>query len=89
MNFTKGLKNLFTPSIINFILATCLIIILILIYLKTNKLDLFTDGDYLTTFINNYINKTTQKNAYMQILNQQEQKIQLLTQKVSKLINPS
>jgi hypothetical protein len=45
MNFTKGLSNLFKPTYINLILAVCLIIILILIYLKTNKLDLFTGVD--------------------------------------------
>lgn len=45
MNFTKGLSNLFKPTYINIILAVCLIIILILIYLKTNKLDLFYGAD--------------------------------------------
>ena len=45
MNFTKGLSNLFKPTYINIILAVCLIIILILIYLKTNKLDLFNGAD--------------------------------------------
>lgn len=45
MNFTKGLSNLLKPTYINIILAVCLIIILILIYLKTNKLDLFYGAD--------------------------------------------
>ena len=45
MNFAKGLSNLFKPTYINIILAVCLIIILILIYLKTNKLDLFYGAD--------------------------------------------
>jgi hypothetical protein len=105
MNFTKGLSNLFKPTYINFILALCLIIILILIYLKTNNLDLFTEpngyttkpilatllkgNDYLTSFINNYTNKILQQNTYKQVLATQEQTIQSLSQKVSKLINPS
>ena len=45
MNFAKGLSNLLKPTYINLILAVCLIIILILIYLKTNKLDLFYGAD--------------------------------------------
>ena len=48
MNFANGLSNLFKPTYINFILAVCLIIILILIYLKTNKLELF-DGTTANT----------------------------------------
>jgi hypothetical protein len=94
MNLSKGLKHLFTPTIINVIIAICLIIILILIYLKTNKLELFgatdlTNNDFLSTFINKYVNKIKSQNNYMKVLATQEQTIKNLTTNVSKLINSS
>jgi len=97
MNLSKGLNNLLKPTYLNFILALCLIIILSLIYLKTNKLDLFdptistpfTSDNYLKSFINNYSNKIKQQNANLQILSTQEQTIQTLSQQVANLINPS
>lgn len=101
MNFTKGINNLFSLTYINFILALCLIIILILIYFRTKKLDLFdptvggdissqlSSNNYLTSFIKNYINKNQQQNANMEILAKQEKTIQTLSQKVINLINPS
>ena len=48
-----------------------------------------TDNNYLTSFINNYINKIQQQNVYKKVLATQEQKIQKLSQQVSNLINPS
>ena len=95
MNLSKGLNNLLKPTYLNFILALCLIIILCLIYLKTNKLDLFdpttplTSNNYLTSFLNNYTNKIIQQNANIDILKNQEKTIQTLSQQVAKLINPS
>jgi hypothetical protein len=108
MNISKGLKNLFAPTIINVIIVLCLIMILLLIYLKAKKIDLFdpmdplnpynvskptlsslTSNDYLTTFINNYVNKIQQQSNYMKVLATQEQTIQNLSQKVSNIINPS
>jgi len=94
MNLSKGLKHLFTPTIINVIITICLIIILILIYLKTNKLELFgatdlTNNDFLSTFINKYVNKIKSQNNYMKVLATQEQTIKNLTTNVSKLINSS
>jgi hypothetical protein len=102
MNISKGLRNLFASTINNIIIALCLIIILILVYLKTKKIDLFgiddpTEGrptsslnnnDYLSTFINKYVNKIQQQNNYKTVLATQQQTIQNLTQKVSNLINP-
>lgn len=87
----------------NFILALCLIIILILIYLRTKTLDLFgeptpsntpsinllTNNDYLSTFINKYIKNIQQKNSYMKKLERQQKTIATLSQQVSNLINPS
>jgi hypothetical protein len=99
MNISKGLKNLFTPNIINIIIAICLIIILFLVYIKTNNIDLFdptdnsytalTNNDYLTSFINKYVNNIKQQNNYMKVLATQEQTIQNLSDKVSDIINPS
>jgi len=84
MNISKGLKNLFTPTIFNVIIAICLIIILILVYLKTKKIDLFN-----TTFINKYVNNIQQKSNYAKVLATQEQTIQNLSKDVSDLINTS
>jgi hypothetical protein len=101
MNISKGLKNLFTPTIFNVIIAICLIIILILVYLKTKKIDLFnpTTGillqqesgniDFVTTFINKYVNNIQQKSNYAKVLATQEQTIQNLSKDVSDLINTS
>jgi hypothetical protein len=95
MNISKGFKNLFTPTIINIIIAICLFIIIVLIYLKTKKIDLFspdialTNNDFLSTFISKYVNNIQQQSNYMKTLATQQQTIQNLTQKVSGLINPS
>lgn len=107
MTLSKGFSNLFKPTIINFILAGCIIIILILIFLHNGKIDLFTNNDiipsttpnsgialltgndYLTTFINKYINNIQQQNTYMQTLTNQQQTINNLTQQVAHLVNTS
>ena len=108
MAISKGIDNLFKPSIINFILALCLIIILILIFMKTKTLDLFynpitpeyepqytpninllTNNDFLSTFINKYIKNIQQQNSYMKKLEQQQNTIDNLSQQVANLINPS
>ena len=109
MSLSKGFNNLFKPTIINFILAGCIIIILVLIFIRYGKIDLFTDNtiplttntiptsqltlisgnDYLTTFINKYINNIQQQNTYIQQLAKQQQTINNLTQQVEKLVNTS
>jgi hypothetical protein len=99
MNFIKGLNNLLKPTTVNFILALCIIIILVLIYLRNRTIDLFepptntqsilTSNDYLALFINKYINKIQQNNNYIKTMATQEQKIQELSAKVSNAINPS
>lgn len=104
INFSKALHNLFKPTILNFILALCIIIILILIYLKNKKIDLFGQNDtldptntnlllagddYLSSFITKYINNIQQKNKYMKTLATQQQTIQNLTEQVTNIINPS
>jgi uncharacterized protein YpmS len=48
-----------------------------------------TDNNYLTSFINNYINKIQQQNVYKKVLATQEQTIKTLSQQVSNLINSS
>jgi Na+/H+ antiporter NhaC len=114
MSVIKGLYNLFKPSVINFILVVCIILILILIYLKYNTIDLFSiptntntttitnpitnttlkynilsSDDYLTSFINKYINNIQQQNSYMKTLATQQQVISNLSEQVSQLINTS
>lgn len=77
MNFTKGLNNLFKMTYINFIIAFCLIIILILIYLKMNKLDLFTDTSSNTTTTKPFISTILKDNNYLtSFINNYKNKIQ-------------
>jgi uncharacterized protein YoxC len=110
MNFLNRLSNSFKPSLINIIVVICLILIILLVYIKTKQIDLFyiipettntqtiitnpvltalTGTDFLTTFINKYINNVQQQNKYANTLATQELKIQNLSQQVTNLINPS
>ena len=50
---------------------------------------ILTGNNYLTSFINNYINKMQQQNGYKTVLAKQEQTIQTLSQQVTNLINSS
>ena len=87
-SFKQGLNNLFSPTIINLLVMLCLIIIVGITYLQTNKIELF-EGSYINSFINRYIQKYANKSAQQKILDSQEQRIQTLSQQVSDTINPT
>lgn len=77
----------------------CLIIIVAITYLQTNKIDLFdptltippspSKASYINSFINRYIQKITNKSEQQKILDSQEQRILALTQQVSDTLNPT
>ena len=52
--FTNGIKNICNPSTFNILLLLSLIIIIILVYLKTNKIELFTYFDKYSNTQNMY-----------------------------------
>lgn len=79
MNLTKGFQNLFSPTLANFLIALSLVIIVILVYIKTKKIDLFdADADLLQSIINKYQTKQIQTNKFLISLATQEQTIQNL-----------
>ena len=87
-NFNKGLHNLFTVSTVNILILLCLILILIIIYLNTKKIELFTiDNNYLLSFINRYIKNIQTTTKYKQTLATQRQRINILSDQVTNLIN--
>ena len=75
MNLTKGFQNLFSPTLANFLIVLSLVIIVILVYIKTKKIDLF-DAD--ADFIERIKKEQEQKNKFAVSLAIQEQTIQKL-----------
>jgi len=92
-SFNQGLNNLFSPTIINLLVVLCLIIIVAITYLQTNKIDLFdptpSKASYINSYINRYIKKIANKSEQQKILDSQEQRILALTQQVSDTLNPT
>ena len=87
-NFYKGLNNLFVVSTVNILILICIILILIITYLNTGRIELFTiDNNYFASFINTYIKNIDNTTKNKQILATQQQTIQSLTKQVTDLIN--
>ena len=87
-NFDKGLRNLFKVSTVNILVLLCLILILTITYLNTGSLELFTiDNNYLSEFINKYIENINNTTDFKKTLATQEQKINILADQVINLIN--
>lgn len=93
-----------TTSIPNIITIICLIIIVLLVYIRTKKVELYDSyptatlslinndtlqNSYLLTFLNKYINRQNNQNKYKLELNQRQNTINDLSKRVSSLINPS
>lgn len=77
MNLTKGFQNLFSPTLINLLIAISLLIIVILVYVKNKKIDLFdADSDYLQSIIDQINKNKIQTNNFAISLATQEQRIQ-------------
>ena len=88
MNLTKGFQNLFSPTLANFLIALSLVIIVILVYIKTKKIDLFdVDADLLQSIINKYQAKQIQTNKFLISLATQEQTIQKLQDVASNIFS--
>lgn len=101
--FSQGFNNIFTPSLLNLFILLSLIIILLLIYFKNNKVDLFAcvtdpldplyipknsnDTNFFANLINNYINNKNNKNNYQQILNERNNTIQTLANNINKIFS--
>ena len=79
MNLTKGFQNLFSPTLANFLIVLSLVIIVILVYIKTKKIDLFNaDADYSQSLIERIKKEQEQKHKFAVSLATQEQTIQKL-----------
>ena len=88
MNLIKGFQNIFTPTLTNLLIALSLVIIVILVYIKTKKIDLFiSDSDYLQSIITKIENNQKQKNKFSASLATQEQKIQNLQATASNIFS--
>ena len=101
--FSQGFNNIFTPSLLNLFILLSLIIILLLIYFKNNKVDLFNcitdpldplyipennnDINFFTNLINNYINNKNNKTNYQQILNERQNTIQTLAHNINNIFS--
>lgn len=88
MNFAKGINKLFTINIVNILILLCLILIMLLIYLNTNTIELF-NSDYLTSFINKYIQQIINHTGNKATLATQAERIQKLSDSVIEKINSS
>lgn len=64
-----------------------IIIIIILIYINSNKIELFYSEDIISNYLKNLINKQTKLSNYQQIMNAQATRIAELSDKVSNLIS--
>ena len=87
MNLIKGIRNLFIISTPNILILLCILLIVSLIYLKSNTIELFSN-DYLTLFIDKFIKKIQDNDKYNSTLATKEQRIKDLSESVIKLINP-
>ena len=86
----QSFKNIFKPTLINILVATILILIILLTYLKTSKFELFSnleiDNSFMN-FINKLINRKKNENIYKKTLATRSQTIAQLADKVEKVIN--
>ena len=88
MNLTKGFQNIFSPTLANFLIVLSLVIIVILVYIKTKKIDLFgADSDYLQSLIEQTQKEQQQKHKFAVSLATQEQTILNLQDTASKIFS--
>lgn len=85
------------------VVASALVLIVVLVYLKTSKFELFynttsyqtiplitgTNNNDILDFINKYIHKQNQQSKYQNLLLTQQGIINSYSNQVSSLINPS
>ena len=101
--FSKGVNNLFSASLTNFLIVLSLIIILILTYITTKRLDLFGDPEdksiddpvptvdirIITDLINNYKSKIVQQSEFAKVLATQQANIDSYGKQFTDIINSS
>jgi len=80
--FAKGFNNLFNLSILNVFILLSLIIIIMLMYFKYNRIELFEETDIFSTIINNYISKKQLNNEFQQALNERQTTIQTIANNI-------
>jgi hypothetical protein len=85
--FAKGFNNLFNLSILNVFILLSLIIIIMLMYFKYNKIELFEETDIFSTIINNYISKKQLNNEFQQALNERQTTIQTLANNIKNIFS--
>jgi hypothetical protein len=97
--FSKGVNNLFSPTLTNFLIALSLIIILILTYISTNRLDLFADPNdiplptptvdihIISNMLNNYKAQIIQQSEFAKVLATQQANIDSYGKKFTNILN--
>ena len=85
--FAKGFNNLFDLSILNVFILLSLIIIIMLMYFKYNRIELFEETDIFSTIINNYISKKQLNNEFQQALNERQTIIQTLANNIKNIFS--
>ena len=85
--FAKGFNNLFDLSILNVFILLSLIIIIMLMYFKYNRIELFEETDIFSTIINNYISKKQLNNEFQQALNERQTTIQTLANNIKNIFS--
>jgi hypothetical protein len=79
--FINGINNITKPTKLNFIILLSLIIIIILVYLKTNNIELFS------SFMNNYINKQKIYKDIQSIMMTHDDNINKFSKNVQKVVS--
>jgi hypothetical protein len=79
--FINGIKNILKPTIFNILLLLSLIIIITLIYLKTNKIELFA------SFMDNYIKKQNMYKNIQDVMLTHDDNINNFGKRVQKVVN--
>lgn len=85
--FAKGFNNLFDLSILNVFILLSLIIIIMLMYFKYNRIELFEETDIFSTIINNYISKKQLNNEFQQALNERQTTIQTIANNIKNIFS--
>ena len=99
--FSKGMNTILSPNLVNLFIVLSLIIILLLSYLKYNKIELYeentatsktiaqifydTDTGYIESIIKKYLYNNQTSNAMKEKLNIREKKIQDISLDINNL----
>ena len=101
--FSKGINTILSPNLINLFIVLSLIIILLLSYLKYNKIELYeedtatsktieqifydTDTGYIESIIKNYLNNNKKNFEMKEQLNLRQDKIKDISLEINNLFS--